>query len=147
MKKKNARQVVVATRASKRIPRDGVPIAEKATSRAITKNTILGTKNTILGTKKTSNSFTVLSDTPSLTLQNVLSDLNVMVDNVEDQIRVFKAEELARAALVEANYKIFLEKQKDRYKPLSDDPSDGLSLETIDNSMRLDLKNSTIEGG
>jgi hypothetical protein len=96
MKKKNARQVVVATRASKRIPRDGVPIAEKATSRAITKNTILGTKNTILGTKKTSNSFTVLSDTPSLTLQNVLSDLNVMVDNVEDQIRVFKAEELAR---------------------------------------------------
>jgi len=37
-RKKKPRQVVVATRASKRISRDGVPIAEKATSRAIAKN-------------------------------------------------------------------------------------------------------------
>lgn len=43
MRKKNSKHVVVATRTSSRIPRDGVPLAEKATSRAMAKNTILGT--------------------------------------------------------------------------------------------------------
>jgi hypothetical protein len=40
-------------------------------------------------------------------LENVLSDLNIVVDDDEEQIRAFRAEELARAALAEANYKVF----------------------------------------
>lgn len=63
-------------------------------------------KNTILGTTP-SNPFIILSNTPSALLENVLSDLNIVVDDAEEQIRAFRAEELARVALAEANYKVF----------------------------------------
>jgi len=97
--KKKFSKPVVATRFSKRIPRDGIPIAEKASSRAVAKNTILGTSP--------SNPFVILSNTPSALLENVLSDLNIVVDDAEEQIGAFRAEELARAALAKANYKVF----------------------------------------
>jgi len=43
--------------------------------------------------------------------------LNIEGENVDEQLDVFRAEEIARAALAEANYKVFLEKQKERDKP------------------------------
>jgi len=119
----------MATRTSQRIARDGIPIAAKATSRAIA-------KNTISGTDITSNPFTILNNTPSDMLQKVMRDLNIVVEDVEEQIGVFRAEELARAALAEANYKVFLEKLKDMDKPHSDDHSEDLTMGVIDNSKR-----------
>ena len=57
-------------------------------------------------------------------------------EDVEEQIGVFRAEELARAALAEANYKVFLAKLKDMDKPHSDDHSEDLTMGVIDNSKR-----------
>jgi hypothetical protein len=47
--------------------------------------------------------------------------------------------------LAEANYKVFLEKQKERDKPLTDDLSSELSMGIIDNSIRLESNNRKIE--
>lgn len=41
-KKRKFKQLVVATRTSDRLPRDGVPIVEKASARAAAKNNISG---------------------------------------------------------------------------------------------------------
>jgi hypothetical protein len=51
---------------------------------------------------------------------------------------VFRAEERARAALAEANYKVFLDKQKDRDKPCEEDYEDALNMGINDNSIRID---------
>jgi len=102
-RKKKPRQVVVATRANKRMSRDGMPIAEKATSRAIAKTNISGISSS-------SNPFTVLNDTPTEFLHAVINDLNIEGENVDEQLDVFRAEEIARAALAEANYKVFFGK-------------------------------------
>ena len=66
----------MATRTSQRIARDGIPIAAKATSRAIAKNTISGTDNN-------SNLFIILNNTPSDMLQKVMRDLNIVVEDVQ----------------------------------------------------------------
>jgi hypothetical protein len=74
----------------------------------------------------------------------VLSDLNIVVEDVEDQIGAFRAEELARAALAEANYKVYLEKIKERDKPRDDDLSEDLSMGIVDNSVRLETENNSV---
>lgn len=94
------------------MPRDGIPIATKAANRA-------KAKNTITGTATSTNTFTILNSASTAALEKVILDLDIEVENVEKQIDVFKVEELARAAIVEANYKVFLEKQKERQGPLS----------------------------
>lgn len=124
--KKKLKPVVVATRTSKRIPKDRIPIAEKASSRAIAKNNISGFTSY-------SNPFTILNNTPTAMLHNVMKYLNIVVEDVEEQIQVFRAEELARAAIAEANYKVFLEKQKDRDKPHGEDATSDLAMDIIDN--------------
>lgn len=139
-RKKKAKQVVVATRTSSRIPRDGRSITEKATSRVMAKNTITGI------TQKHANPFTVLNNADDAVLSQILGDLNVEVTNVGEQIGVFKAEELARAALAEANYKVFLEKQVDRDKPFSEDLSCELNMTIIDNKDRLEVVSKNDEG-
>lgn len=53
--------------------------------------------------------FTILNNTPSDALQKVIIDLEV---EVEEQLNAFRAEEVARAAIAEANYKSFLETAK-----------------------------------
>lgn len=128
-KKKKAKKVVAAIRTSSRIPKDGISITEKATLRAMAKNNITG-KSSV------ANPFTILSDTPEAMLQNVIGDLDIECANVDAQIGVFKAEELAGAALAEANYKVFLDKQKERDKTRDDDSED-LTMVVIDNSMRF----------
>jgi hypothetical protein len=130
MKKNLSKQVVVATRTSKILLKDGIPIAEKAAARAIAKNTILGNSS--------SNPFTVLGNTPTDVLENDLNDLNIVVNDAGKQIGVFRAEERARAALAEANYKVFLDKQKDRDKPREEDYEDAPNMGIIDNSIHID---------
>jgi hypothetical protein len=110
--KKRKQVVVVATRTSQRVPRDGVPIAVKAANCAMAKDNISGTS---------SNPFTILNDTSSTVLKDVLLDLDIEAENLDDQIDAFKAEELARAAIAEANYKYFLEKQLEKSSPVDDD--------------------------
>lgn len=63
----------------------------------------------------TQNPFTVLNNTSNSSLHVVIIDLEV--DNIDEQLDVFKLEELARAAVVEANYKHFIESQKARDAP------------------------------
>jgi hypothetical protein len=95
-KKKKRKQVVVATRTSSRVPRDGIPIATKAMNRAAANKT---------GTASSKNPFTVLNNADATSLKEVILDLDIEVENVEEQIDIFKVEELARAAIAEANYK------------------------------------------
>jgi hypothetical protein len=132
--KKKFLKPVVATRTSKRLVRDGVPIAKKAVSQVMARNEILGNKSV--------NPFTVISNTPASLLENVLNDLNIVMDDAEEQIGVFKVEELARAALAEANYKVLLEKQKDRDKLRVEDNDGDLTMGVIDNTVCLNPSDS-----
>lgn len=134
MKKKFLKSVVVATRTSKRLARNGVPIVEKAASRVMARNKILGNQS--------ANPFTVISNTSASLLENVLNDLNIIVNDAEEQIGVFRAEDLARAALAEANYKVFLEKQKDRDKLRVEDNDGDLTMGVLDNTVRLNPSDS-----
>lgn len=135
-KKKKGKKVMMATRTSQRIAKDSIPIAMKTTSRATAKSSIPGMMND-------SNIFTILNNTPNETLHIVMNDLNIAVEDVEGQIGAFRAEEMARAALAEANYKIFLEKLKDRDKSFSEDLSEDFTMGMIDNSKR-DNTDSTV---
>lgn len=83
-KKKGSKQVIVVTRASSRIPKDGRTITEKATSRAMAKNSITG------NIPKTSNPFTILNSSEVSSLHNVLDGLNIVVSDVEEQIGVLR---------------------------------------------------------
>jgi hypothetical protein len=103
--KKKSKQVVVATRTSSRVPRDGIPIATKAINRAKAK----GNTTSIVSSQ---NPFTVLNDTATTSLKEVILDLDIEVENVEEQIDIFRVEELARAAIAEANYAAYLENRK-----------------------------------
>lgn len=91
-KKRKAKKVVVATRTSSRVPRDEIPIAKKATNRAMAKDCYSGNSGS-------SNPFTVLNNTPIVLLQQVIGDLDISIDNVEEQIDIFRAEELSRAVV------------------------------------------------
>jgi hypothetical protein len=121
--------VVVAARTSNRVPRDGIPIATKAANRA-------RARDTITGNSSTSNPFTLLNNTDKADLEKVMLDLDIETKNVGEQIDIFRVEELARAALVEANYKVFLEKQKGKQDSLSSNQMDDLTMEVFDNKGR-----------
>jgi hypothetical protein len=112
-KKHKKNKVVVASRTSSRIPRDRIPIAEKATRRVIEKNNISGITS--------QNPFTILNNSTNDALHSVISDLDIDIENVDEQLDVFRLEELARAAIAEANYKSFLESQKARDAPQNDE--------------------------
>jgi hypothetical protein len=127
-KKHKKNRVVVASRTSSRIPRDGIPIAEKATKRAMEKNNIVGITTT--------NPFTVLNNTSNVALHSVISDLDIDIDNVEEQLDVFRLEELARAAIAEANYKSYLESQKNKDGPQNEEEISELAMEAISNKDR-----------
>jgi len=73
-------------------------------------------------------------------------DLDIECDNIDDQIGAFRAEELARAAIAEAQYKAYLEKQKDKTAPRNDDELQDLSLGVILNSHR-NIDTNTYVGG
>lgn len=65
----------------------------------------------------TQNPFTVLNNTSNSSLHAIIIDLDLEVVNIDEQLDVFKLEKLARAAVVEANYKHFIESQKARDAP------------------------------
>jgi hypothetical protein len=89
-KSKKTKKVVAATRTSSRVPRDGVPIATKATQRAMARNTVSGT---------THNSFIILNSTPNFILQSIITDLDLEIENMDEQLDAFKTEEIVRAKI------------------------------------------------
>lgn len=111
------------------VPTDGIPIATKAINRA-------KAKNNITGIVSSQNPFTVLNNTDTASLKEVILDLDIEVENVKEQVDIFRVEELARAAIAEANYKVNLEKQKERQGPLSDSQLEDSAMEAITNQER-----------
>jgi hypothetical protein len=131
-KKRNKRKVVVATRTSSRIARDGIPVAQKAEIRAKAKNDFSG----IHSSATQENPFTILNNASTICLHNVIADLDLEVENIDDQIDIFRTEELARAAIAEANYKCFLEKQREKTQPHDDLQTGELAMMVITNNDR-----------
>ena len=78
-----------------------IPIAAKATQRAEQRNNLTTGMNS-------NNPFTILNATPNDVLKKVIQDLDIEIDDVDGQINLFKAEELLRADLAQANYKEYL---------------------------------------
>jgi hypothetical protein len=111
MKKKTNQ--VAATRASSRVPRDGVPIADKAMARAKERNDFLKGNR--------SNSFTVLKDASTAHLRGVILDVDITCDDIDAQIEAFRAEEAIRADLAKANYQVYLENLKKKTAPQGED--------------------------
>jgi len=123
------KKVTVATRASSRIPRDGILIATKAMNRA--KN-----RDNISSGMFPTNPFTVLNSIPNDELRKVLVDLDIDAENLDEQINLFKAEELVRADLAQANYKEYLDMVNRKSAPQDDVALQGLAMEVIDNTCR-----------
>jgi hypothetical protein len=95
-KKNNRRKIpVMATRASTRVARDGVPILEKAAKRAREKNLIQGMSQP--------NPFLILNHEPNENLITVMKDIGLTSDNFDTQLDIFRTKELARASIVKAN--------------------------------------------
>jgi hypothetical protein len=63
-------------------------------------------------------------------------DLDLEVDNFEEQIDVFRIEELARAAIAEDNYRSYLDKLKEKTMPQDDCQIEDLAMEVISNEHR-----------
>lgn len=122
---------MVATRTSSRVPRDRVPIVEKAAQRAKAWN------ETSSKSIMSQNPFTVLNNTLTPELCVVIHDLGIEGDEIAEHIDIFKTEELARAAIAEANYKHFLEKLKEKGKLTEDEIQDDMAMETISNLQRF----------
>lgn len=121
-KTRKTRKVVVATRTSTR-----VPIAEKAAQRAMERNNVSGT---------TKNAFAILNSVPNSQLQDVVRDLDLEMGNVDEYLDAFKAEEVARARIAEANYNAFLERQKMKNAPQSEEDEQEFAMMVISNQHR-----------
>jgi len=121
-------KVVIATRTSSRIPRDGIPIADKAMKRVQEKN------NLHSGTSK--NPFTILNNTSDVVLEKIISDLDITSENMNSVISAFKVEELARADLAQANYNKYLDRINSRTAPQGEEVQD-LTMNVINNDHRL----------
>jgi len=124
---RKAKKVVVASRTSSRVPRDGVSIITRASQRAMERDNVAGNTGT---------SFTILNSVPNSILKSVLDDLDVEMGNSDEQLDAFKAEEVARAKIAEANYKTYLEKLKQKTAPQSEEDESDLAMGVISNSNR-----------
>lgn len=85
-----------------------------------------------------------------LCLHDVIADLDLEVDNIDEQIDIFRTEELARAAIAEANYKCFLEKQREKTKPQDESQIEDLAMGVISNKDRgapVDLSKGGVDNG
>ena len=134
--KTKKRQVIGATRMSSRLARDGVPIVTKAINRAQERDNISGIIS--------QNPFAVFNSISSGTIHSVMLDLDIECHDIVEQVGAFRAEELARAAIAEAQYKIYLEKQKDKTAPQTNDELQDLSLGVIANINRLGNTSSSM---
>lgn len=73
---------------------------------------------------------------PISNIISVMDDLELECNNIEEQVSAFRAEEMARAAIAEANYRAYLERQKNKNGPQNEEDRGDLSLEIISNQNR-----------
>ena len=105
-----------------------MPIAKKAIKRAKERDEPIAGKNT--------NPFTILNNAPDHELKTSLDQLGIISDNLDLQISAFKAEELVRADLARANYKIYIDKRSSENSPQGHEEIRDLSMEFLDNKAR-----------
>ena len=105
-----------------------MPIAKKAIKRAKERDEPIAGKNT--------NPFTILNNAPDHELKTSLDQLGIISDNLDLQISAFKAEELVRADLARANYKIYIDKRSSENSPQGHEEIRDLSMEVFDNKAR-----------
>ena len=117
-------KVTVATRASSRIPRDGIPVVEKAMKRAQERDELTG------------NPFTILNNASNDDLRKIALDLDINADFLDENLNAMKAEELVRADLAQANYKTYLSKLKHKEISPGEEDLQYLGLDIIDNGTR-----------
>jgi hypothetical protein len=120
--------MICYSNARARVPRDGVPVVAKAMSRAQEKNNLQKGNYT--------NSFTILNDTPVEHLCTVISDLDLACDDSDAQISTFRAEELVRAELAQANYNIYLSKINEKTTPRGEEDLVDFAMNPISNVER-----------
>jgi hypothetical protein len=138
-KKKSRRNFpVIATRASSRIARDGIPILEKATKRAREKNQLQGTSRP--------NPFLILNNESNENLSTVMKDIGIVLENYDNQIDLFKAEERVRATIAEANYNKYVDKINSKNAPQTEEDLQELAMEAITNKERLEAPLISQEG-
>ena len=123
-------RVTVATRASSRIPREGIPVAEKAMKRAQERDELTG------------NPFTILNNTSTDEFRRIALDLDIDADFLDENLDAMKTEELVRADLAQANYKTYLDKIKHKEISPGEEDLKYLNLDIIDNCSR-DIEGST----
>lgn len=128
-KNKGAMKVVVATRTSSRVPKDGRTVMEKAIQRTQDKN------DTSKG-MCASNPFLVLNSLDNEYINDVASKLDLTIENIDTQLEVFRAEERVRGALAEAKYKEYLALVNKKTSPQGEEELHEFSLGVIDNSAR-----------
>lgn len=129
---------MIATRTSNRVPKDGRSAMEKATQRAQERDDLNS------GTQS-SNQFLILSNLDNDYIQDV-SKLDLNITNIDAQLETFRAEELVRAALAEANYREYLEKINKKTAPQGEEELQEYNLSIIDNSVReTEDSNTTVQ--
>jgi hypothetical protein len=103
----------VATRTSKRVQRDGVPVQKKAEARALLKNDLTG------------NSFSVLHLVPKEKLSSIAAStkivLGVDLDSIDNRIESLLAKEQAEAILACNREKVREEREKRRAEAIEPD--------------------------
>lgn len=83
-----------------------------------------------------SNQFLVLNSLDDTYIQDVVTKLDLNIENIDTQIEVFRAEEKVRAALAEANYTEYLASVNKKTAPQGEQELQEYSLDVIDNSAR-----------
>lgn len=119
----------VAPRTSNRVPKDGRIVLEKATQLAKERDDFSKGKNA-------ANQFLVLNSLSNDEIKSVADSLDISIENIDDQIEVFKAEERVRAALAEANYREYLASVNKKTAPQGDEDLQEFALSVVDNSAR-----------
>lgn len=127
-KKQKKRKVMIATRTSTRVPKDGRTMMEKAVQR------VQANEESLTG-NSSSNQFLILNNLDNEHIHSVASELDLDIGDIDTQIDTFKAEEKVRAALAEANYKEYLEKLSKKTAPQGEEELE-FALSVIDNSNR-----------
>jgi small-conductance mechanosensitive channel len=112
--KKDKRRITMATRTSSRVPKDGRTMMEKAKQHAKERNELSKGKNN-------SNQFLVLNNLSNEDIKNVTDNLDITIENIDDQIEVFRVEERARATFAEANRKEYLASVNKKTAPQGDE--------------------------
>jgi hypothetical protein len=127
--KKGRGIITVAIRTSSRVPKDGRSMMEKSTQHAKERNEIIkGTNN--------ANHFLILNNLSNEYIKNVTDNLDISIENIDNRLEVFRAEERVRAALAEANYKEYLASTNRKTAPQGDEELQEFSLKVVDNSAR-----------